>query len=96
MTEIVVEEWINDFGNVITSYTADWCNPCQRIKPFFENYLDLGEYRTCGKFAIEKHDKPDYVVAIPFFILESPDPRQPIKKIQTSDYKTLRKFMGLE
>ncbi len=68
---------------VFTAYSADWCKPCQRIKPFLYNYLKDYQYEDS---IMNKADFKNINKYIPFFTLND-------EKIQTSDYIELKKFI---
>jgi thiol-disulfide isomerase/thioredoxin len=85
--EIKVRTYIVNDNKVFIVYSADWCGPCQRIKPYVYNYMKDCIYEDSVM------NKIDFVViskTIPFFAIKSESGNE---TLQSSDYNTLKKFL---
>ena len=90
----------------LATYTAEWCNPCKRIKPHVLvvinglsglsglNGLDGHEIISIvSSEIIEKEEfKKNINPFIPFFVLKNGN--DIVDKIQTSDSEEFSKFIG--
>ena len=60
---INVTKWSITDDRYFVAYTATWCNPCKKIKPFVE--ICMSEHVLISMEDITV--KPSYVKFIPFF-----------------------------
>ncbi len=90
MNEIKVRTYkINENENIVfNAYSADWCGPCQRIKPYYYNYLKDYDYTET---VIEKSEFKKLNDKIPFFQIKMGE--LIINSIQTSNHLELCKFL---
>jgi len=76
---------VTHYENGFTTYTAKWCNPCCKIKPFVLE--KLRGVNITSEYPIEKHIFKETINNfIPFFVVGD-------KSIQTSEQEVLKKFM---
>lgn len=70
---------------IVITYTATWCNPCKKIKPYLEEYLK--NFEKVYKENMKKVDyKQNIHPFIPYFVVNG-------EGIQTSDPKNLKDFL---
>jgi len=58
--EIINSDNFDDFvkeGNIIIDFYADWCGPCQMMKPHFEKASDSIEDVKFGKVDVDKNQE---------------------------------------
>ena len=72
-------------NNIITSYSAEWCPSCRRIKPEFLKYLKELSFEKVSFEVIAKEIYKEKYQYIPGFIIND-------KYIQTSNITELRNF----
>jgi thiol-disulfide isomerase/thioredoxin len=86
---ININKWkLND--NYLVTYTATWCNPCQRIKPVLLEKMKNNEH--LGTNVVERTKRPEHVKFIPWFDIVDKDGNI-INSIQTSKEKELLDFL---
>jgi thiol-disulfide isomerase/thioredoxin len=90
---INIEEFkLNDKYNFV-SCTAEWCNPCKRIKPHVLSFVKNKEKVSELKIDQKKY-QVEYNKYVPYFIiLDTSDDLKKIDAIQTSNNEEFSSFI---
>lgn len=81
---ININKWkLSDtFGYYLVTYTATWCKPCQRVKPYILNEVEDCEH--LGSKSVSRLERPEHVKFIPWFDVVDADDKI-IESLQSSD-----------
>ncbi len=90
---INIEEFkLNDKYNFI-SCTAEWCNPCKRIKPHVMSFLNDKEKVSDLKINQKKYQQ-EYNKYVPYFIIIDISSKLKLDSIQTSNSEEFTTFIN--
>lgn len=81
----------NVLGDILVTYTADWCGPCNRLKPDLLEYIKELKFQHQSLNTITKSEyksNPDYKY-IPAITLNG-------KYLQSSNISEVKKFVDSE
>jgi len=98
--EVIVKHYAisNDPEYVLIFYSADWCAPCQKIRPHVDRlceakYLSYLDQRLTTVAELRKSGFKD---RIPCFVKTGLFVKQQTTKIQTSSFDELDVFLDLD
>jgi len=76
----------------IMSYTATWCEPCNRIKPLFEDLMrERKMVETANFFMLKEEYKKECNPTVPYFVIYINDKT---KGVSSSNIDELKKAIG--
>ena len=95
--EIVVQQWSfpSDPSRYMMFYSAEWCKPCQRIKPHVQQLQAVGQIVLEDTITMDVKDV-NHGRVIPSFDLVSTSGDKIIGSIQTSNPAELDVFLDFD
>ncbi len=85
----------NSTDTELVQYSAEWCNPCQRVKVHVDKLLSEGKLTKTNEIITDK-SKTRPGLIIPFFEVIDKKTQKAIKSIQTSKAEELDVFLDFD
>jgi len=79
---IIKKQTFKNKDDIITSFTAEWCNPCKKIKHDFMTFIKNNDFEEVSSEDITKEEYKKTYMYIPGFTING-------SYIQTSDITLL-------
>ena len=76
----------------LLTYTADWCTPCNNIKPFIDEMIKKEHIQLIFSQKVKKSDLPEGT-KIPLFKIVNTESFSVIKTIQSSKREDIANFL---